>query len=101
MALVEYNTIVTAFASPSAVTGEGGLREDYNPGDLGFDPLADQGAQQRPPRHDRHRWNAGAGAADRAGHLAQLFLSSPWLAELEDFNRLVRWLSRVQLDFCL
>ena len=39
MALVEYNTIVTAFASPSAVTGEGGLKEDYSPGDLGFDPL--------------------------------------------------------------
>eukprot|EP00752_Nemacystus_decipiens_P010177 g9070.t1 len=39
MALVEYKTIVTAFASPSVVTGEGGLREDYNPGDLGFDPL--------------------------------------------------------------
>ncbi|CAN0173354.1 unnamed protein product [Ectocarpus sp. 12 AP-2014] len=39
MALVEYNTIMTAFAQPSFVTGEGGLKEDYSPGDLGFDPL--------------------------------------------------------------
>ncbi|CAM9358902.1 unnamed protein product [Ectocarpus sp. 13 AM-2016] len=39
MAFVEYNTIMTAFAQPSFVTGEGGLKEDYIPGDLGFDPL--------------------------------------------------------------
>ncbi|CAN0138226.1 unnamed protein product [Ectocarpus fasciculatus] len=39
MAFVEYNTIMTAFDTPSAVTGEGGLKEDYIPGDLGFDPL--------------------------------------------------------------
>ncbi|CAM9422446.1 unnamed protein product [Scytosiphon promiscuus] len=39
MALIEYNTIKTAFAEPDAVTGEGGLKEDYSPGDLGFDPL--------------------------------------------------------------
>ena len=39
MALIEYNTITKAFAPPSAVTGEAGLKEDYSPGDLGFDPL--------------------------------------------------------------
>ncbi|CAM9595870.1 unnamed protein product, partial [Hapterophycus canaliculatus] len=39
MALVEYKTIMTAFAEPSFVTGEGGLKDEYNPGDLGFDPL--------------------------------------------------------------
>ncbi|CAM9840015.1 unnamed protein product [Ectocarpus sp. 12 AP-2014] len=39
MAFIEYNTITTAFDTPSAVTGEGGLKEDYSPGDLGFDPL--------------------------------------------------------------
>ena len=39
MAFIEYNTIMTAFETPSAVTGEGGLKEDYSPGDLGFDPL--------------------------------------------------------------
>ena len=39
MAFIEYNTIMTAFETPSAVTGEGGLKEDYIPGDLGFDPL--------------------------------------------------------------
>ncbi|CAM9147378.1 unnamed protein product [Hapterophycus canaliculatus] len=39
MALIEYRTITTAFAEPDAVTGEGGLKEDYSPGDLGFDPL--------------------------------------------------------------
>ncbi|CAB1104945.1 unnamed protein product [Ectocarpus sp. CCAP 1310/34] len=39
MAFIEYNTIMTAFDTPSAVTGEGGLKEDYMPGDLGFDPL--------------------------------------------------------------
>ena len=39
MAFIEYNTIMTAFEKPSAVTGEGGLKEDYSPGDLGFDPL--------------------------------------------------------------
>ncbi|CBJ27787.1 Light harvesting complex protein [Ectocarpus siliculosus] len=39
MAFIEYNTIMTAFETPSAVTGEGGLKEDYVPGDLGFDPL--------------------------------------------------------------
>ncbi|CAM9422516.1 unnamed protein product [Scytosiphon promiscuus] len=39
MAFVEYKSISTAFAEPDAVTGEGGLKEDYSPGDLGFDPL--------------------------------------------------------------
>ncbi|CAN0074931.1 unnamed protein product [Laminaria digitata] len=39
MALVEYKSITTAFAEPSPITGEGGLRDDYTPGDLGFDPL--------------------------------------------------------------
>ncbi len=39
MAFIEYITIVTAFETPSAVTGEGDLKEDYIPGDLGFDPL--------------------------------------------------------------
>ncbi|CAM9147460.1 unnamed protein product [Hapterophycus canaliculatus] len=39
MALIEYKSISTAFAEPDAVTGEGGLKEDYSPGDLGFDPL--------------------------------------------------------------
>lgn len=39
MAFIEYNTITKAYAEPSAVTGEGGLKEDYSPGDLGFDPL--------------------------------------------------------------
>ncbi|CAM9833818.1 unnamed protein product, partial [Ectocarpus fasciculatus] len=39
MALIEYNTITKAYAEPSFATGEGGLREDYSPGDLGFDPL--------------------------------------------------------------
>ena len=39
MALVEYRTITTAFAEPSPITGEGGLKDDYSPGDLGFDPF--------------------------------------------------------------
>lgn len=39
MGIIETNTITKAFAKPSAVTGEGGLKEDYTPGDLGFDPL--------------------------------------------------------------
>eukprot|EP00903_Cladosiphon_okamuranus_P009599 g9138.t1 len=39
MAFVEYNTITKAYAEPSAVTGEGGLKDEYSPGDLGFDPL--------------------------------------------------------------
>ena len=39
MALVEYKSITTAFEEPSPITGEGGLKEDYTPGDLGFDPL--------------------------------------------------------------
>eukprot|EP00752_Nemacystus_decipiens_P010162 g9055.t1 len=39
MAFIEYNTITKAYAEPSAVTGEGGLKEEYSPGDLGFDPL--------------------------------------------------------------
>eukprot|EP00904_Undaria_pinnatifida_P009987 jgi/Undpi1/6118/HiC_scaffold_20.g08603.m1 len=39
MALVEYKSITTAFAEPSPITGEAGLRDDYTPGDLGFDPL--------------------------------------------------------------
>lgn len=39
MAFIEYTTITKAFAEPSPVTGEGGLKEDYTPGDLGFDPL--------------------------------------------------------------
>ncbi|CAM9843020.1 unnamed protein product [Ectocarpus sp. 12 AP-2014] len=39
MAFIEYNTITKAYAEPSPVTGEGGLREEYSPGDLGFDPL--------------------------------------------------------------
>ncbi|CAM9487456.1 unnamed protein product [Ectocarpus sp. 13 AM-2016] len=39
MALVEYNTITKAYAEPSFVTGECGLRDDYSLGDLGFDPL--------------------------------------------------------------
>ena len=39
MALVEYKSITTAYAEPDPITGEGDLREDYIPGDLGFDPL--------------------------------------------------------------
>ncbi|CAB1118530.1 LHCP [Ectocarpus sp. CCAP 1310/34] len=39
MVLIEYNTITKAYAEPSFVTGEGGLRDDYSLGDLGFDPL--------------------------------------------------------------
>ncbi|CAM9286442.1 unnamed protein product [Ascophyllum nodosum] len=39
MGIIETNTITKAFAKPSPVTGEGGLKEDYSPGDLGFDPL--------------------------------------------------------------
>ena len=39
MAFIEYNTIAKAFETPSTVTGEGGLKKDYSPGDLGFDPL--------------------------------------------------------------
>ncbi|CAN0236683.1 unnamed protein product [Ectocarpus sp. 6 AP-2014] len=39
LALIEYNTITKAYAEPSFVTGEGGLRDEYSPGDLGFDPL--------------------------------------------------------------
>jgi len=39
MALLEYKSIITAFAEPNSVTGEAGLKEDYVPGDLGFDPL--------------------------------------------------------------
>lgn len=39
MAFIEYTTITKAFDTPSAVTGEGGLKADYSPGDLGFDPL--------------------------------------------------------------
>ena len=39
MALVEYRSITTAYAEPDPITGEGDLKEDYIPGDLGFDPL--------------------------------------------------------------
>ncbi|CAM9185170.1 unnamed protein product [Ectocarpus sp. 8 AP-2014] len=38
MAFIEYNTIKKAYAEPSPVTGKGGLRDEYSPGDLGFDP---------------------------------------------------------------
>lgn len=39
IAFLEYRQINIGFAEPDPVTGEGGMREDYNPGDLGFDPL--------------------------------------------------------------
>ncbi|CAM9342081.1 unnamed protein product [Sphacelaria rigidula] len=39
IAFIEYNQITTAFAEPASMTGEAGLKEDYMPGDLGFDPL--------------------------------------------------------------
>ncbi|CAM9234936.1 unnamed protein product [Sphacelaria rigidula] len=39
IAFIEYNQITTAFAEPGSMTGEAGLKEDYMPGDLGFDPL--------------------------------------------------------------
>ncbi|CAM9234858.1 unnamed protein product [Sphacelaria rigidula] len=39
IAFIEYNQITTAFAEPGSMTGEAGLKEDYTPGDLGFDPL--------------------------------------------------------------
>lgn len=39
IALLEYRQISIGFAEPDPVTGEGGMREDYVPGDLGFDPL--------------------------------------------------------------
>eukprot|EP00904_Undaria_pinnatifida_P012576 jgi/Undpi1/8449/HiC_scaffold_25.g10916.m1 len=38
MAFVEYRSIMTAYAEPDPVTGEGDLKEDYIPGDLGYDP---------------------------------------------------------------
>lgn len=39
IAFLEYRQISIGFAEPDPVTGEGGMREDYVPGDLGFDPL--------------------------------------------------------------
>lgn len=39
IAFIEYNQINKAFAEPGSMTGEAGLKEDYMPGDLGFDPL--------------------------------------------------------------
>ncbi|CAB1097299.1 LHCP [Ectocarpus sp. CCAP 1310/34] len=38
MALIDFNTIKNAYEEPSLITSEGGLREEYSPGDLGFDP---------------------------------------------------------------
>lgn len=37
--LIEFIQINIGFAEPDPVTGEGGMRVDYTPGDLGFDPL--------------------------------------------------------------
>lgn len=39
IAYIEYIQINIGFAEPDPVTGEGGIREDYIPGDLGFDPF--------------------------------------------------------------
>ncbi|CAM9488772.1 unnamed protein product, partial [Hapterophycus canaliculatus] len=39
IAFLEYRQINIGFAEPDPVTGEGGMRLDYVPGDLGFDPL--------------------------------------------------------------
>lgn len=39
IAFIEYNQIQTAFETPDPITGEGGLKADYVPGTLGFDPL--------------------------------------------------------------
>ena len=39
MSFIEFTAISKAFAEPSPVTGEAGLKEDYILGDLGFDPL--------------------------------------------------------------
>lgn len=39
IAFLEYRQINIGFAEPDPVTGEGGMRVDYVPGDLGFDPL--------------------------------------------------------------
>lgn len=39
IALIEYNQISKGFAEPDSVTGVGGMKAAYNPGDLGFDPL--------------------------------------------------------------
>eukprot|EP00904_Undaria_pinnatifida_P009986 jgi/Undpi1/6117/HiC_scaffold_20.g08602.m1 len=39
MGLLEYRSITTAYGEPDPITGEGDLKEDYIPGNLGFDPL--------------------------------------------------------------
>lgn len=39
VAFIEGQTILDAWGSVSPVTGVGNLKEDYYPGDLGFDPL--------------------------------------------------------------
>lgn len=39
IAFLEYKQINIGFAEPDPVTGEGGMRVDYEPGELGFDPL--------------------------------------------------------------
>ncbi|CAM9118209.1 unnamed protein product, partial [Ectocarpus fasciculatus] len=39
IAWLEYRQINIGFAELDPVTGEGGMRADYDPGDLGFDPL--------------------------------------------------------------
>lgn len=39
IAFIEYVQINIGFAEPDPVTGEGGMRVDYTPGNLGFDPL--------------------------------------------------------------
>eukprot|EP00903_Cladosiphon_okamuranus_P005354 g5349.t1 len=39
IAFLEYRQINIGFAEPDPVTGEGGMRLDYEPGELGFDPL--------------------------------------------------------------
>lgn len=39
VAFIEGQTILSAWGSVSPITGVGNLKEEYYPGDLGFDPL--------------------------------------------------------------
>lgn len=42
IAFIEGQTIKDAWGSVSPVTGVGNLKEEYYPGDLGFDPLGEK-----------------------------------------------------------
>ena len=82
IAVIEVLSILPAFEDPNV---EGwAMKTTHSPGDLGFDPLgleaqgfagpqddADQGDQQRTPRHDRLRGHRRPGARHRPAPLLE------------------------------